>query len=198
MAGIGGLCGNFGILAFCSSLAGWWRASVRSVLRRARRARILGAIWLWSVVRERPPVEALRHDRNPILRGSTRSLPSCESATTTTSRLPRSSGFPGAVPLLARSGPLASADAAVASRQPARHARRSGFVRHLGAVSQVQRRSVLADLYGREALRPYAVGGASGASLRDFHNYLVTCRPSTASGRDPFTSTARVRSLAVP
>ena len=31
--------------------------------------------------------------------------------------------------------------------------------------------------YGRTT-----VGGASGASLRDFHNYLVTCPRSTASG----------------
>ena len=41
--------------------------------------------------------------------------------------------------------------------------------------------------YGRTS----GVGGSAGASLRDLHNYLVTCADaSTASGPIPFTSTA--------
>ena len=41
------------------------------------------------------------------------------------------------------------------SRQPAQHAGRSRFVRHLGAVPELRRRAVLADLHGRETLRPH-------------------------------------------
>ena len=39
----------------------------------------------------------------------------------------------------------------------------------------LQRWALLAGLHGRQALRPHDGRRASGASLRDFHNYLVTC-----------------------
>ena len=54
---------------------------------------------------------------------------------------------------LARSRPLASPDASSHAREPAQHAGRSRFVRHLGALPQLRRRAVPSDLHRREALR---------------------------------------------
>ena len=64
---------------------------------------------------------------------------------------------------LARSRPLATADAAAATREPAQHAGRSGLVRHLGAVPDPRRRPVLSDLHRREALRPHVAAGRRAA-----------------------------------
>ena len=69
--------------------------------------------------------------------------------------------------------------------QPARHARRSGFLRRLGAMPQPCDGLfwlIYTDVkrYGRTS-----VGGASGASLRDFHNYLVTARRIDGDWSDP-------------
>ena len=63
--------------------------------------------------------------------------------------------------------------------------RRSRFVRRLGAVSHVCRRPLLSDLHRREALRTHHGGRASGASLRDFHNYLVTSTDIDGEWSDP-------------
>ena len=74
-------------------------------------------------------------------------------------------------------------------REPARYARRSRFLRRLGAVPDLRQRAVPPDLYRREALRPDFGRRRIGASLRDMHNYLVTAEPSTATGPIRCTST---------
>ncbi len=63
--------------------------------------------------------------------------------------------------------------------------RRSRFLRHLGALPDLCRRPVLADLHRRETLRPHHAGGAPGASLRDTHNYLVTSPRIDGEWSDP-------------
>ena len=91
---------------------------------------ILGAIWLWTVVRERRPMI-----RNPILPGFNPDPSIVRVGDDYYIATSTFEWYPGrADPSLARPGALAPADAAAAPRQPAQHARRSGFVRHLGAM----------------------------------------------------------------
>ena len=189
--------------------------------RRARRARsatrrsssasrvldLVGAVVLWTVVRERRPdstvAAAYGMTTRSAIRSFAASIPirrSCASATTTTSRRRRSSGIPGVQihhsrdlvhwRLLTR--PLRA-------REPAQHARRSRFVRHLGAVPHARRRPLLSDLHRREALRPHRRRPARrGASLRDFHNYLVTSRAHRRRlVRSDLSQQQRLRSVAV-
>ena len=67
--------------------------------------------------------------------------------------------FPGrADSSFARPRPLAIAHASAQSRQPAQHARRSRFLRRLGAVPHARGRLVLADLHRRETLRAHDRG----------------------------------------
>ena len=86
---------------------------------------------------------------------------------------------------LTRSRALGAGGAAAQSRQSARHAGRSRLVRCLGAVPHVCRRAVSSRLHRREALRPRYGAGAAGASLRDFHNYLVTSAGVDGDWSDP-------------
>ena len=78
--------------------------------------------------------------------------------------------YPGrADPPLARPGPLASVHTAAAPRQPAQHARRSGFLRRLGAVPELRRRAfwlIYTDVkrYGRTTQA--GAGGRVAARLR--------------------------------
>ena len=134
------------------------------------------------------PTHSLRI-RNPILPGSTPTPPSSASATTITSPPRRSSGFPGVQ--IHHSRDLVHwrlLHAPAESRQPAQHARRSGFVRHLGAVPDATPTAcshlIYTDVkrYGRTS-QP----GAAGASLRDFHNYLVTSPRIDGEWSDPIS-----------
>ena len=56
-------------------------------------------------------------------------------------------------PSLARPRPLAARAAAARARVPARHARRAGFLRRLGALPLLRRREILARLHRRQTLR---------------------------------------------
>ena len=94
---------------------------------------------------------------------------------------------------------LAAGGAAAQPRESARHARRSRFVRRLGAVPDPCRRAVPSDLHRREALRPHHDGRRVGRSLRDFHNYLVTSPRIDGEWSDPvYLNSSGLRSVALP
>src|SRR5690349_6343775 len=102
-------------------------------------------------------------------------------------------------PPLSRSRPLAPADTSIKPIQPTEHARRSGFMRHLGSLPQLRRRPVLADLYGREAIWAHEPGSGS-RRLAAGHAQLPGDQPAdrrrmVGAG---LSEQQRLRSLAVP
>ena len=102
-------------------------------------------------------------------------------------------------PPLPRPRPLAPTDTPPESRQPAEHAGRPGFVRHLGALPQLRRWPLLAHLYGREAIRPHDSGRRS-RRVAARHTQLPGDQPAdrrrvVGSG---LPQQQRLRSFAVP
>ena len=134
--------------------------------------------------------DSLRHNnmgqndfiiRNPILRVSTPTRRSCASARILPSRPPRSSGTRRADPPLARLVHWRLLTRPLGAREPVEHARRSGLVRRWAPClthADGLFHSCTPTSSGTAARRRRCVG----ASLRDFHNYLVTSPRSTASG----------------
>ena len=89
-------------------------------------------------------------------------------------------------PSLARSRALAAATRPLSAREPARTCSAIPTRAASGRRASPRRRAVLSDLHRREALRPHDVSrGVSGASLRDFHNYLVTSPTIDGDWSDP-------------
>ena len=164
---------------------------------------LVGAIVLWtSCARaKRTSIRSLtRMIRNPILPASIPIRPSSASATITTSPPRPSSGFPACRFIIraisctggcsrARSAAPASSTCSAIPIPAASGRRASRYADGLFWLiyTDVKR-------YGRTT-----VGGASGASLRDFHNYLVTSpthrRRMVRSG---LSQQQRLRSVAVP
>jgi len=54
-----------------------------------------------------------------------------------------------------------------------------------GRLASVMMATGLPDLHGCEALWPHLGRGAAGASLRDFHNYMVTAKTIDGDWSDP-------------
>ena len=144
VAGIAGFCGNSGVLVFTLVVGGLVKVVGYDPFFVALALfDILGAIWLWSVVRD-----ALgRHDapegrqmiRNPILPGFNPDPSIVRVGDDYYIATSTFEWFPGrADPSFARSRELAAADAAAAAREPAQHARRSRLLRRLGAVPHLQ------------------------------------------------------------
>ena len=103
-------------------------------------------------------------------------------------------------PPLARSGELAAAHASAQTAEPAEHARairtRAASGRPISRYADGRFYLVYTDVkrYGRTT-----VAGASGASLRDFHNYLVTSTDIDGDWSDPdLSQQQRLRSVALP
>ena len=198
VAGMAGTCGNAGVLIFSLLIGGAGRD--RRLHARSSSAWAC-SIWsarvlLWTVVREPDAarhVMSTDHSQSDPSRLQSRSVDRARRRRLLHRDLDLRMVSGRADPPLARSGELAAAHAAAhAAPASSNMLRRSRFLRHLGALSHATPTAcfylIYTDVkrYGRTT-----VAGASGASLRDFHNYLVTSRRrSTANGPIRSTSTA--------
>ena len=187
VAGIQGLCGNLGVLIFTLMLGGLVKTVGYAPFFVALAVfDILAAIWLWTVVRDRPsaPVSPMWRHPQPVARNDPQSNPAgIQSRSFHPARRRRllHRDFHLRVvsrcadPSLARPGELEIADPAAA---PGIQLNMLGDPDSCGVWAPCLTYSdglfwlIYTDVkrYGRTT-----VGGASGASLRDFHNYLVTC-----------------------
>ena len=200
VAGMAGTCGNAGVLIFSLLIGGLVTTHrLHAVLRRPRRARSPRRCAGWTLVdRTRVRETAMRNNSsrpaacamtiaNPILRGFNpdpsivRVGDDYYIATSTFEWFPRRPDPP-----FARPRELAAADAP-AQRAPASST--CSAIRTRAASGRRASRTptgcsylVYTDVkrYGRTT-----VAGASGASLRDFHNYLVTSPRIDGEWSDP-------------
>ena len=201
VAGMAGTCGNGGVLVF-SLLMGGLVTTIGYTPFFVGLAvlDLVGALLLWTLVREPAAAVMTARIRNPILPGFNPDPSIVRVGDDYYIATSTFEWFPGVQ--IHHSRDLVHwrlADAPAHARQPAEHAGRSGFLRRLGAVPDARRRPVLADLHRREALRPHDGGGRERrvvARLPQLPGDQPAHRRRVV--RSGLSQQQRLRSLAVP